>query len=249
MNKVDPQTVTEDQHRQAIAQCVEVLRSSSEFTVGASKQQRFLVIHSLVATTFAMVEASLLLIDSDMVAAAVPNVRSAFEHAITIQWLHRQPGAVEDFVNESQRHTNAVLRTGVGNLGWDVPQELLDRMHEKLPKIDGRIGKFEQMCREFDPTDGLDVYYRGLSSQTHPTMEAAAHYVFQKSDGEIGLLTRSKMDDTAHLIWACALSSVLALACREDLVRTKPNKSRVVKIAASVGMKPFPRTTSHVKVS
>jgi hypothetical protein len=42
--------------------------------------------------------------------------------------------------------------------------------------------------------------------------------------------------DVYAMLWACAQSVVLALACREDLRDGKPNGQVVKEIAASIGM-------------
>jgi hypothetical protein len=121
MTEAEDSALTAAQYREAAMACLYLFESTSPIPVKSANQQRFLAIHGLVATTFAQIKAAFLSIDAGIPAAAAPNVRSAMEHAITIQWLHRQEGAVEDFLNRSQQRTNVVLGTAL-KLGWDVPQ-------------------------------------------------------------------------------------------------------------------------------
>lgn len=231
---------TEAEYRQAAEACIELFESGTTHTVAVAKRQRFLAIHGLVAVTFQQTKAALLLIDNGLAAASAPNVRSAFEHAIIIQWLHNnREAAIEDFINKTLGKTKVVVEKGQ-KLGWEIPQDVYDELTRDAPPVnDARIGHFDQICREFDPTERLYLYYRGLSSQTHPTLENAAQYMTGTPE-QPELLVRSRMQNSYHLIWGCAFSSILALACREDLVRTKPNKAKVNRIAEAVGIVPLP---------
>ena len=226
---------TSAQFRAAAEAAVELFKSANPAAIDAANAQEFLALHGLTAVIAEQVEAVLLLIDAGKLTAAVSNVRSAFEYAITIQWLHQMPDQLEHFVNNSTRANKLVLTTGE-QLGWDIPDQMLDILTEEIPDIDARIRHFEQLCHQFAEGKALYVHYRGLCSIVHPTLDAVARYATQTLDGSIALLNEPQGLEPDELLWACAQSMILALACREDLVHGKPNEQAVKDIAASIGM-------------
>jgi hypothetical protein len=232
----DPTPATDEQFRAAINAGVELFKRATDATgVGPSNSQEFLALHGLTAVVIEQVEASLLLIDSRRYAAALSNVRSAFEYALTMQLLHQIPSQLEHFVNKAAKQNKAVL-TGGQQLGWDIPDALRDILDADIPKIDPAIKVFEQLCYQFADGKALYVHYRGLCAIVHPSLDAVARYAYVGPGGGFVVVTEGRDMDVYAMLWACAQSVVLALACREDLRDGKPNEQAVQEIAASIGM-------------
>ena len=124
--------------------------------------------------------------------SVMPNLRTAFEHAVYVSLLARS-----DFNSAALDRLDAKLLKTVTDAVQSISisgfEELNDieslfppgRVPLRRPE-DEWIGKMEQVCNLFSNDENLYLIYKGLSSSVHPSVQSCLPYImdFFKSDGQ-----------------------------------------------------------------
>lgn len=227
-----------DDYRRAIAELQALHERSEQFSIAGSKAARFMVLNGLIEHTLTLTSSAMFLLDNAMQPAAMPLIRAAFEHAITAQWAHLHPAGIEGFIAEANRNQrNFVAAASRTPRAPEEVHEILETFSDATqPPAAAR--RFEEMCKQFDPTGELYLVYRYLSGWVHPG--AATIHNYSKYDTEsltfTAPLRRPHEFDVYMALYPAAFAVILASGVYEDLRRGKPNKSTVERVASSVGL-------------
>ena len=90
--------------RRATREAVECFRTAPTFEVPEADRDKFQAIYPLTAHTIELVEAAEILIDADLPYAAEGIARSAFQHAVTAQWVLLTRGGEHAVLAEMRRN-------------------------------------------------------------------------------------------------------------------------------------------------
>lgn len=191
-------------------------------------------VHRLAATV-------LLLQDHDRGLESFPLVRSAFEHALTAQWLAQYPHGIHGFVNESLRQNKNLLTT-VAQTGWASAVELLDQVDAVAPTkhpADDAARHIKQLCDDLVPA-GTQAYtmYRILCQYTHPTPRIVESYISRNP-----LIAHSfpagyqETDNAMWLFFTCA-STIWAARAFDMLEDGHPRSKELRKAAKRLEIPP-----------
>jgi hypothetical protein len=82
-----------------------------------------------------------------------------------------------------------------------------------------------------DPTGWMYIQWKTLCGYVHPSSTTAAIYAHEKPDGSVEWHREPEGVPDRALLFSLALSMTLAAAPLLDLVKSKPHKTRLTKIA------------------
>lgn len=234
---VIPGAKTTDEYADGASQVLALFYGLTSAGVGRGKARDFQLIHGLVAHCNNVAGAALYLLSSvevDYSMAAAPLVRVALEHALTVQWLVLHPGGPEEFVKHAS-FKNAKFHELTRQSALKMPDEVRDYYDRtKRPRASKQLSQVRKMVDSLDPEGWLYLIYSDLSAYVHPSAAEVVRYLDTRQKPP-GTLLRTEFS-RRPLMHALAMSTCLANAVYLDLIRGKPHKAALTKIADSVGM-------------
>lgn len=199
------------------------------------------VVHSLAAHVHRLYAPATRLLDEGWIVESMPLIRSAYEAALTAQWVAQTNDGVNAFVNEDVRKRNQLERTAQAG----VPDSI--RGAASIPHIDlepletsaaGSARNFEQLCSDLTP-GGASAYfpYRVLSMHSHPSLASVDDYL---DTNDAGHLTGMRLDPNQpeRLPWrGIAVSSLVWAGRAVDFFdEANRRRSQLRHAATSLGI-------------
>jgi hypothetical protein len=215
--------IDEDLHRRIGAELLDTWNAAQggQFTArrtrGSWTQPQLGSVHALTAHVHRLYVPATRLLDDGWALEAMPLVRTAYECALTAQWVAQTEDGANAFINEDARQRRALERT----VKAGVPASI--RGDGKIPGSDleplettagGPARNFEQLCDDLHP-GGASAYfpYRVLSMYAHATVALVDDYLEPNEDGELGAM-RLDPKPTASAAWRGLLVSSLVWSGR-----------------------------------
>ncbi len=233
------QEISPEAFKSAIHELLAIYEGDDALVVTPGEEARLAMIHPLLAHTFEMARAVLMLIDASQVSAAKALSRVAMEHAVFAQWVYQHP---EGLLGLSAKEAASYRKLYNGlKEGFVFPDEIAEFYETKMKNpigIPSDDQPFEQVCLCFE--DGKDLYriYRLVSGSVHPGNLTAREYIEYSGDGsQVTLRWKAVMSDPIPPLHITALSVSLAASIYEDLREGKPRINEIESIATSVGIK------------
>lgn len=182
-------------------------------------EMRFRVAWPCVAYAMAQARAALALLDLKMLFPAEANIRVAFEHAMTAQWILLTTGSEGPIEREARRQLDAYSRDMSGFI--ELPPELLpgDPVDSSGP-----ARSFQHLCARFSPGGERQLYvlYRDLSAAVHVSTRTWLQYLRWGKSGVVGIQPDGDPELGASADIALALAVFLSLGALEELRRDQP---------------------------
>jgi hypothetical protein len=203
------------------------------------------VLHGLTAHVHRMAAATLALAEVGMLTEALPNVRSAYECAVTAAWASHFDDSVIAIGKSSARRRRQVIEEiqkldpsrldAAGNI---TATEALEAMESS---VTGKAGNFKAVCGDIVGGDAAYVQYRIFSSLVHATLSCAEQYlVGVDGDLRLHLSLKPKHDldrAAAVLLLGCMVWSRQALLAHERKVGAQGKLLRSVADRGQVRLK------------
>lgn len=184
-------------------------RTEGRFPNSPKAIERATELYGLTMSVLQFAEGFHLLAKSGKEVAAIPLARTAFEHAITLQWILQTPEGVDRYINtvvHKKHNHDKALATWTGN------EDLLQALKEKellLPE-GKRLGKTSQLIEELDgKRDGFFMRLYDILSQTvHVSPRSVIDYRQVSSNGRSPDL---KITDRSEDLWVAVVSVALSV--------------------------------------
>ena len=222
---------TDAQYRHAITDLVELLDGIASIKVNRRKARHVDLLQGLCFYVHDTAKAALTLIDQGYGPSAGALTRVAVEHATMAQWIVLQPDGVDRYLAEleAQAKTFAAKVTTVGIV---IPPDLAEayKRYEKAKAVQD-IRQTEKMFQAVDPSGWMYIQWKTLCGYVHPSSTTAAIYAHETLDGSVQWHREPEGMPDRALLFSLALSMTLATAPLLDLVKGKPHKKRLMKIA------------------
>lgn len=173
---------------------------------------------------------------------AMPLVRSAYESALTAQWLFHSDLAIGAFLREDVRHRRLLSERMARSAFESVRNSARRFAHTESSYIDELLaapegGNIEQRCQAFE--GGLDLYnyYRLMCSLVHPGATLADFYCEISDESPLGLALKTEPSslDTDGWIYFCIVSGVWALRALDHLDQNRRDRGQLRRIARELG--------------
>lgn len=174
---------------------------------------------------------------------AMPLVRSAYESAITAQWLVHSEIAIGAFLKEDVRQRRNMSRKMAQSAFESVRESASQFTHTNEPDIEKLLaateeGRYmEQRCEVFQ--GGLDLYnyYRLMSSLVHPGATLADFYCQTNEESQLGvsLVTEPASLDTDGWIYFSIVSAVWGLRALDHVDQNRRDREHLRRIARELG--------------
>lgn len=203
---------------------------------------RFVAIHSLAAHVHRLGGAALMLSDAERPLEAMPLVRLAFESAITAMWLAQNEEGGRAFVNEFGRQQRAMRQALLKSSnptfasgGNDLPYVDASDLHSNS---DVQARAFQQMCEDFNGGTDLYIYYRLMSSYSHPGVRLVEEYIVPTDDGDDvkGLLNVPRFSPNGMWLFMLAASLIWAGTAFDYIEVTRKRRSELRTAARTIGV-------------
>lgn len=183
----------------------------------------------------------------------IPNVRGAYESALTAQWLVQVNGALHDWAREGARQSRALLND-VNQL--DTAGEALEMRPDVAALLsaspgatDGAARRMAQRCLDLEGAGPLGyIEYRLLSAQAHASPDLVAPYL-TNSPSSIATsmvpvhVSGHQVNELLHVLARSVIWAGLAADTydpnhgRQDLLLTAAQKMRVPLLSESESSK------------
>lgn len=221
--------VTDAEYREC-ANAVLRLYGSVEghFEVKPENVVKFQASFPLAMYALNQVHAALMLAERNRSYLAVANVRVAYEHAVTAQWVLFTEGAEERLVGSVNRHTRQVVDMLASHA--TIPDELHDGFGQAG---DPTMPSVETRCRDLDSdTDSLYYFYRVLSEAVHPSVATLLQHLKFDQDRNISGVNFGANHEPPPDMWmVCALSAISAAFTIEAQRKDQPRTQQVLELA------------------
>lgn len=190
-------------------------------------------VHSIGETLLPACKQGLSLVD-------IPQVRAAYECAITAQWVAQIPDGFKALMNAEVKNRRNLRDTMAMSASVVFRDGTSSFPHADDPLLASDVDSraFEQRCLDLEP-GGHDAYaiYRVLSGATHPGVFLSDRYLEAGADGR---LTLKPDAGVAHdqLVWTPILCSSLVWAGRavDFFDQTKARRSELRAVAKAIGI-------------
>lgn len=200
-----------------------------------------LTTYTLAAHTHRVAEAAAKLWHKELHLETVPLIRSAFEYALTAQFVAQCEDGVDGFFTEQARTVRISLEQ-IAAAGWKGAAEIADRV-EEWEAVDTPAAlsarRFDVLCDDLEPGGKLSyAVYRNLSSLTHPSRSVVARYLTE--DQETVLQEPKPFEDKsrAWLLYLLCVSLTWAGRAIDMLLRDHPRRSELRRVARQLGIPP-----------
>lgn len=173
------------------------------------------------------VYAALLLAEKNRKYLAVANVRVAYEHAVTAQWVLFTDGAEKKLAGSVNKHSRRVIEAMASHT--TIPDELQTGYGRDG---DPTMPTFWERCRALDGGNGsLYFYYQVLTEAVHPSVATLVQHL--KFDGDrISGVNFGAVDAPPPDMWiACAISALSAAATIEAQREDQPRMPKIVELS------------------
>lgn len=214
------------------ARAISQLRRSwpTTFSVASEDDHHFRACYPFALHALNQVDAALTLIDAGITYPAVVNVRVAFEHAVTSQWVRlTADGPARLLAAVERHHVNAVR--DMNTWSNEVPDELLEQVGAQ--RVDPSLPAFWEICDRFDgSTKQLYTVYRALSSAVHVSLDTVGRHLHFDASGNIGhVSTVSVRPPPVDFTLALGWSAVMAAHTVAQLQNGRPRLDSVLAVA------------------
>ena len=227
---------TDQQYRQGIVAFSELLDGIESITVNRRKERHATLLQGLTFYVHDTASAALLLIDNGHLPSAAVLTRVAVEHATMAQWIVLQPGGVDKYLAELEAQAKSFAAKAKG-VGIQMPDDLAEdyKRYENAKPVQD-IRQTETMFNAVDPTGWMYMQWKTLCGYVHPSSSTATMYLREGPEGDVERWRRPEGLPDRMLLFSLVLSVSLATAPYLDLVKGKPYKKRLEKIAESAGV-------------
>lgn len=213
----------------AAREALECFRNGPAYEVLDADRDKFQVVYPLSAHVMEQVSAALILIDAELCYPAESNARSAFQHAVTAQWVVLTEGGEDQVLAEMKRTHSTTVEDF--SLSVDLPDELLSVIGDR-PKSQGPARDFWWMCSRFSNDKALYVMFRRLSDSVHPSLRTFnEHLQADDARGVFALSARSSPEPEPDLLISLTIAAMLALSAVEGLRRGQTRMPAIRGIA------------------
>ena len=178
---------------------------------------QFLGVHALAAHVHRLYVPGSRLLDDGWVMESLPLIRTAYQCALTAQWISEAEVAANAFFNEdlgqrrqaeetAQRGVAESVRGGYSIAGIDL--------RDLETSAAGPAGNFGQLCGDLIPGgDSAYFGYRVMSMYAHPSVALVDEYLATDDSGQFSGLMLSPKDKSSGA-WRCVLVATLVWAGR-----------------------------------
>ena len=176
---------------------------------------------------------------------ASANVRVAFEHAVTAQWVLYTDDAEQRLIG-SMRHQNrrtlkpVLKRAQEQHL--DVPAQLITEFGRGG---DPSMPTFKDRCIALEGNaDSLYLLYGSLSAAVHPSIATLSHHLVFDDEGVPRGIIFGAVEPPPTDMWAVGAISALAAAFTIEALREgQPQLQQVIELGVSVSLPGSLKTT------
>jgi hypothetical protein len=181
------------------------------------------------------VNAALILAERNREFLAVANIRVAYEHAVTAQWVLGTDGAEDRLVGSINRHSRQVVAAMAEHTA--IPEELNSGFGRDG---DPTMPSFRARCAALDGgTDSLYFYYRVLSEAVHPSVATVVQHLQFDADRTVTGVNFGATHAPPPDTWVvCAVAALSAAAVVETQREHRPRMPQIVELSERYGV-PF----------
>lgn len=196
--------------------------------VKQERQVKFQATFPIAMYALNQVHAALMLAERNCGYLAVANVRVAYEHAVTAQWVLFNEGAEEKLVGSVNRHSRQVIKAMASHAA--IPEELQTGFGGDG---DPTMPSFWDRCKALDGGDGsLYFYYRVLTEAVHPSVATIVQHMNFDADHNIVGVNFGAVHAPPPDTWiACAVSALSAAATIEVQREDQPRMQQILELA------------------
>jgi hypothetical protein len=172
--------------------------------------------------------AALMLAERGRSYLAVANVRVAYEHAVTAQWVLFTEGAEEKLVGSVNRHSRQIVKAMASHA--TIPEELRTGYGRDG---DPTMPNFWDRCRALDGgNESLYFYYQVLTEAVHPSVATLVQHLNFDADHNIVGVSFGALHAPPPDMWiACAVSALSAAATIESQREGQPRMPRILELS------------------
>lgn len=196
-----------------------LLRDGREIFVLPPSIQKFCVVYPFAAHALEQVAASLLLCEHGHAYAAEANVRVAFEHAITCQWIVFTHGGEIEYAKRLDNSRRVLIDSW--KMLVEIPSETVAAFIESRDSQERQVRSFEQRLQRFtrDAPHFYGLLYRFTSESVHPSKRTVDYHAkFSDSDALSGIENTAPTYGTEFVGFEAALSAMLAVGAVAMLI-------------------------------
>jgi len=200
---------TDDRYRACATEALELYRSADgHIAVLAEKTVKFQATFPLAMYALNQVYAALELAKLGRPFLATANVRVAYEHAVTGQWVLFTDGAEDRLVGSINREMRKMVRMLESYA--EIPEELRTGYGQDGDPL---MPNFRDRCRAPDGgNDSLYWYYSALSDAVHPSVATLVQHLAFNDERVIAGVKFGAVHDPPPDMWAACAVSALAAA-------------------------------------
>ncbi|SHG13419.1 hypothetical protein SAMN05443575_1466 [Jatrophihabitans endophyticus] len=202
--------------------------ATGQFAVPQEGTVKFQATFPLAMYALNQVHAALILAENKREYLAVANVRVAYEHAVTAQWVLFTRSAEEKLVGTLHRHNRFVVKDLATYA--NVPDELLTGFGEQGDPV---MPNFKVQCEALNPSsDALISLYRNLTVGVHPSSATLAqHLTASHEHGITGVRLGAVQEAPVDTWMGCALSTLAAAFVIEVQREDQPRMPQVMALS------------------
>lgn len=221
----------EIRYRETVSELLGLLGGIASLTVNRRKERHAALLQGLCFYVHDTTKAALALIDQGHLPSAAVLTRVAVEHATASQWIVIQPDGVDLYLAEMEAQAKT-FAAKVQGVGIEMPEDLAEayRRYEKAKPVQ-ELRQAEQMFGAVDPSGWMYVQWKTLCGYVHPSSTTTSMYLRERPDGGAAWHRQPESMPAQPLLFSLSLSMALATAPLLDLVKGKPYKSRLERIA------------------
>jgi len=203
-------------------------QADGHFEVELDNVVKFQASFPLAMYALNQVHAALMLAKAGRAYLAVANIRVAYEHAVTAQWVLFTEGTERKLVGSINRHSRLVVNALAEHA--TIPNELHTGFGRDgdptMPSVEGR-------CRDLDGGSGsLYLFYRILSDAVHPSVATLVqHLKFDDERNVVGVNFGAVQEPPPDMWLICALSAISAAFTIEAQRKDQPRVPQVLELA------------------
>lgn len=173
------------------------------------------------------VHGALMLAERNREYLAVANVRVAYEHAVTAQWVLFTDGAEEKLIGSINRHSRKVIKAMASRTV--IPDELQTGFGRDG---DPTMPNFWKRCEDLDGGNGsLYFYYQVLTEAIHPSVATLRQHLQFDGDHISGVNFGAVHAPPPDLWIACAVSALSAAATIEVQREGQPRMPQILELS------------------
>jgi hypothetical protein len=200
---------TDEEYRACATAALELYRSADgHMAVQVEKTVKFQATFPLAMYALNQVHAALELVKLGRPFLATANVRVAYEHAVTAQWVLFTEGAEDRLVGSINREMRKMVRMLEGYAA--IPEELRTGYGQDGDPL---MPHFRDRCTALDGgSDSLYWYYSALSDAVHPSVATLVQHLAFNDERAIAGVKFGAVHDPPPDMWAACAVSALAAA-------------------------------------